>query len=173
MLGTQPCWCSYETQLFFLQSSTWPRLCGVRLVSNPLRKQIKVLPTFLLSTSVHFWIVNFFGTRWRSELLFQNYPFRWKRCQTCARGSRWGPQLWAAVSCNPAWSMLRPVTSQLPRFAEGQGRGRGEARTAPPPSVLGGDQRLSLGGSQFHVCQPGWVPEPVLKCNFDPVRMGH
>lgn len=43
-----------------------------------------------------------------------------------ARGSRWGPRLWAAVSCKPAWSMLRPVTSQLPPCAEGQGRG--EAR---------------------------------------------
>lgn len=48
----------------------------------------------------------------------------------CERGSRWGPQLWAAVSCNPAWSMLCPVTSQLLHLPRGR-----DARTVSPFSI--------------------------------------
>lgn len=60
MFDGQPCAAAfecggaYQTQLFFPQSSTWARLCGVGLVSNLLQKQIKVLRTFLLSTLAHF-----------------------------------------------------------------------------------------------------------------------
>lgn len=89
---------------------------------------------------------------------------------------RVSPRTTASSCCLLQSSLInaspRDEPTPHPRFAEGQERRRGEAGTVPP-SVLGEDQRLSVGRSQFHKCQPGAVPEPVLKCKFDPVCMGH
>ena len=80
-----------------------------------------MFPTFHFNTLVHVWIVNFVGTEWRGSCC-SRLSILLEKLPGCVRGSSSeGPQFWAAVSCNPAWSMARSAMSQHAHLPTGKG----------------------------------------------------
>lgn len=63
----------------------------------------------------------FVGTRWSGSCCSRIIYSVGRAARMCERVYLWGPQLWAAVSCNPPWSMARSVMSQLPHWLRGKG----------------------------------------------------
>ncbi len=63
----------------------------------------------------------FVGTRWSGSCCSRIIYSVGRAARMCERVFLSGPQLWAAVSCNPPWSMARSVMSQLPHWLRGTG----------------------------------------------------
>lgn len=112
----------------------------------------------------------FVGTRWRASCCSRIIYSVGRAARLCERVSL----RTTALSCCLLQSSLingSPCDEPTPSFTEGQRR-QGEARSVSS-SILVWDQRDVVDGSQFHVCQPCGVLEPVLKCKFDLKGMVH
>ncbi len=92
------------------------------------------------------------GTRWSGSCCCRIIYSVGRAARMCERVFLWEPQLWAAVSCNPPWSMARSVMSQLPQRLRGRG-----SKVKPVAFLFSAklmwDQRVYVCLSQFLICQ--------------------